>query len=126
MKKIFLSSKKIWSKVEVSAHSVAKAKVEILGRQYTLKGDVDPTYMIQLAEHINGKLAEMRRIAPGADFNKLVLLVCLNLADEIFQLRSRLKSLPEGIDEATLVAMYEKTRSMLQMLENGLIGEPFR
>ncbi len=110
----------------MSDHSVAKARVEILGRQYTLKGDVDPTYMIQLADYINGKLSEMRRIAPGADFNKLTLLVCLNLADEIFQLRSRLKRLPEGVDEETLTAMYEKTRSMLKMLEDGLIGEPFR
>lgn len=103
----------------------AKARVEILGRQYTLKGDADPSYMIQLADYINSKLAEMRRVAPNSDLNKLILLVCLNLADEIFQLKNSLKSLPKGVDEETLTAMYEKTAAMLKMLEDGLIGDPF-
>ncbi|MCS6985204.1 MAG: cell division protein ZapA [Leptospiraceae bacterium] len=101
-------------------------RVEILGRPYTLKGDVDPQYMVQLADYVNGRLRELRQIAPQADFQRLVLLLCLNLADEIFELRKRLNQIPEGLTPETLRAMYEKTQNLIEKLEAGLIGEPLR
>lgn len=107
-------------------NSLAKTRVEILGRPYTLTGDVDPQYMVQLADYINHRLRELRKLAPQADFHKLVLLLCLNLADEIFELRKRLNQIPQGLTPETLHAMYEKTKKLIEKLEAGLIGEPFR
>ena len=96
---------------------ISRAKVELMGRQYTLKGDVDPQYMITLAEYINQKLKEMKEMAPQADPTRLALLMSLNLADELFQARN------QPADNAELDRLQEKTRKLVEMLEEGLIGE---
>ena len=96
---------------------ISRAKVELMGRQYTLKGDVDLQYMITLAEYINQKLKEMKEMAPQADPTRLALLMSLNLADELFQARN------QPADNAELDRLQEKTRKLVEMLEEGLIGE---
>ena len=96
---------------------ISRATVELMGRQYTLKGDVDPQYMITLAEYINQKLKEMKEMAPQADPTRLALLMSLNLADELFQARN------QPADNAELDRLQEKTRKLVEMLEEGLIGE---
>ena len=103
--------------------NVTKTKVEILGRQYTLKGDVDPEYMQELAAFVNGKLTELREMAPGLDQTRLALLVCLNMADDLHQAKAQLKRLPPGMSESEMKALSEKTMNLISMLEEGIIGE---
>lgn len=101
---------------------ISKAKVELMGRQYTLKGDVDPDYMKNLADYINGKIQEIKELAPQADPLRLVLLASLNIVDELFQAKTD-NSNQETLSSDELVAMQEKTKHLLEMLEDGLIGE---
>lgn len=101
---------------------ISKAKVELMGRQYTLKGDVDPDYMKNLADYINGKIQEIKELAPQADPLRLVLLASLNIVDELFQAKTD-NSNQEMLSSDELVAMQEKTKHLLEMLEDGLIGE---
>ena len=99
---------------------VSKAKVELMGRQYTLKGDVDPEYMVTLAGYINGKLKEIKEIAPDADPVRQLLLVSLNLADELHQAKNKDN---QGADTEDLERLQEKTSNLIEMLEDGLVGE---
>ena len=101
---------------------ISKAKVELMGRQYTLKGDVDPDYMKNLADYINGRIQEIKELAPQTDPLRLVLLASLNIADELFQAKTD-NSNQETLPNDELVAMQEKTKRLLEMLEDGLIGE---
>ncbi len=98
---------------------VSKAKVQIMGKQYTLRGDVDPEYMVTLSRYVNEKLQELKDIAPDTDPLRMALLVALNLADELFQAKKK----GEIGDSTELTRMQEKTMHLISMLEDGLIGD---
>lgn len=99
-----------------------RAKVELMGRHYTLKGDVDPEYMVTLARYVDSKIAELKQLAQGQDPLRLALLVSLNLADELFQERHNHEGQP--FDQEQLSRLEEKARGLITMLEKGIIGEP--
>ncbi|RME92815.1 MAG: cell division protein ZapA [Candidatus Hydrogenedentota bacterium] len=102
-------------------NAVSRVRVEILGKKYTLRGDVDTDYMVSLARYVDEKLRELKEIAPDADNTKLALLVALNLADELHRAKSGAPEIPE--DAAMLK---EKTERLIQMLEEGIVGTNFQ
>jgi cell division protein ZapA len=104
--------------------ALARAQVNLMGKEYTLKGDVDPEYMIQLAKFVDEKIRELKSIAPSADPVKLALLVSLNTADLYFQAQQKATTAIDGVTQEGLEKLEEKTRLMLDMLEKGLVGEP--
>lgn len=104
--------------------AVSRTKVEIMGRNYTLKGDVDPEYMVSLAGYVDDKLKELRDMAPDTDQTRLALLVALNIADEYFQAKKQNEFLPGPEEREAQSRIEEKTKYMISLLEKGLIGEP--
>lgn len=105
-------------------NEITRTKVEILGHQYTLKGDLDPEYMASLARYVDEKLNGLKKIMGRADTTRLALLVALNLADELFQSERKLKEIPDGMDPDFIRKIEEKTEKMISLLEEGLVGEP--
>ena len=97
----------------------SKVTVNLLGKEYTLKGDVDSEHMIKVSKYVDQRLRELQKQLPGLDFVKLSLLVALNLADELFQARQGESYV--AIDD--LNKMASKTEELICMLENGMIGE---
>lgn len=64
----------------------AVGHVRINGREYAVRlGPHDPNHIRRLAEHVEHRIEEIRRLTHLADTEKLLILVCLNLADEIFR-----------------------------------------
>lgn len=106
----------------MASESVSRAKVELLGRKYTLRGDVDTEYMASLARYVDEKLKELKEIAPETDNTRLALLVALNLADELHRAKSGAPSLPSEDEQK----VREKTEQLIRMLEEGIIGSSFR
>lgn len=102
---------------------LSKTKVELMGKPYTLKGDVDPEYMKNVARYVDTKIRELQDIAPQTDVNRLSLLVALNLADELFQSREEYRSLSSSIAQENPQATKEKLESMISLLEKGMVGE---
>lgn len=94
-----------------------------MGRHYTLKGDVDPEYMRNVARYVDNKIQELRDLSLQTDVAKLSLLVALNLADELFQAREEYRSLSSTLSQEDPQAVKEKLEGMLAMLERGIIGE---
>lgn len=103
-----------------NTHIVSKAQVELAGKKYTLKGDLNPDYMHNLARYVDKRLQEIKEFAPSADVTQTALLVALNLADEVFQMKEKLEN---SIDKETFSELEEKTRYMIRILEKGIIGE---
>lgn len=94
-----------------------KVKVTILGQTYNIKGDTSPEYIIQLADYVNQKIEEIGSNVPGGNSLQLAILASLNIADEYFQV----KKISNGIEGA----IEYKTREILSLLDEGLIGDIF-
>ncbi len=94
-----------------------KVRVSLLGKNYTLCGDVSAEYMKKVAQFVDKKYRELKESFPEGDKVELLLLLSLNLADELLQLKE--KTLPPS----TLKEMERKTRLLIQLIEKRLIGE---
>jgi cell division protein ZapA len=66
------------------------ARVTVMGQEYTLSGDVEPSYMTELAEYVDTRMRELQQKAPGMSTAKIAVLVALNISDELFTLRRSL------------------------------------
>ena len=93
----------------------SSVKVTIFGQTYTIKGDTDPGYMLELAEYVNSKMEEVSSGIASTNSVQVAILVALNIADECFQLK-KLKSGNES-------AIEEKARTLISMLDEGLVGD---
>ena len=94
-----------------------KVKVTILGQSYNIKGDTSPEYIMQLADYVNQKMEEIGNSVPGGNSLQLAILASLNIADEYFQV----KKISTGIEGA----IEDKTRELISLLDEGLIGDIF-
>ncbi len=93
----------------------SKVKVTIFGQTYTIKGDTEPEYILELADYVNGKMEEVSAGIVSSNSTHVAILVALNIADEYFQLK-KLKSGSENI-------MEEKARNLISLLDEGLVGD---
>ena len=94
-----------------------KVKVTILGQTYNIKGDTSPEYITQLADYVNQKIEEIGGNISGRNPLQLAILASLNIADEYFQM----KNINSGIEGA----IENKTREIISLLDDGLIGDIF-
>ena len=94
-----------------------KVKVNIYGQTYNIRGDAPEEYILELAGYVNKKMEEVSNNVSNTNSLQIAILVALNIADEYFQSR-KLNSGIEGCIE-------EKTREIISMLDEGLIGDIF-
>lgn len=86
-----------------------KLHVEIFGHRYTLRGDADEAYAKELAAYVDKKMTEMAGHGKGINSSKLAILAAINIAHELFQLRSRQK------ERDALIG--GKTRDIIESIE---------
>jgi len=55
-------------------------KVDILGNEYTLKGDLDPGLLEKVSALLNERIKEVQSSIPSANKIHLVVLTALNIA----------------------------------------------
>lgn len=67
--------------------------VEIFGQGYALNAGADPKYVEELAAYVDAQMREVGRSAGAVDSVRVAVLAALNIADEVFRLRS-------GVDSA--------------------------
>jgi cell division protein ZapA len=63
-------------------------QVQILGHQLPIRGDADPSYILELAEYVDRKMREVTQKMPVAAVSKVAILASLNIADELFKERA--------------------------------------
>ena len=84
-------------------------KVELLGQQFTLRGEDDPAHLERVADYVRRKLGDVgagtRSVAP----TKLALLTALNIADE------HLKTVDEN--EHLKQEVESRSRRLLELLD---------
>jgi cell division protein ZapA len=92
-----------------------RVKVNIFGQSYTIKGDASSEYILDLADYLNKKMAEVSANITKGTPTQVAILAALNIADEYFQV----KDLKNG----SYSAIEEKTNKLIAMLDEGLIGD---
>ncbi len=97
----------------------SRVTVTLLGKEYALKGDIEPEQMIRISKYVNNRFFELKKKTPDIDVTNLLLLTALNLTDELLRARQS----DEIMNKRESDKMFKKTEKLIQMLENGLIGE---
>ncbi|MDH4199451.1 MAG: cell division protein ZapA [Spirochaetia bacterium] len=95
----------------------SKAKVRILNKEYIIKGDVDFSYIENLAKKVDKRILEIKdSSSKDTDEMQLLILLALNLMDEVEMYQEKNRELPA--EEIT-----QRTNRLISMLEKGIIGD---
>jgi len=64
-------------------------QVQIFGHSYTIRGEADQAYILEVAAYVDRKMREITEKLPVASLSKVAILASLNIADELFKERAR-------------------------------------
>ena len=71
--------------------------VEVCGRRYSIRSDLDDTYVTELARYVDRKIRATAKHAHGADSLQVAVLAALNISDEYFRYRNRQPASPDDV-----------------------------
>lgn len=71
-------------------------RVNIFGREYTIRGAGSPSYIAEIAHYVDLKMRQMTDNATVASTAKVAIFAALNIADELYQKREENQELEEG------------------------------
>ena len=60
-------------------------RVNIFGREYTIRGAGSPAYISEIAHYVDMKMRQMTDSATMASAAKVAIFAALNIADELYQ-----------------------------------------
>jgi cell division protein ZapA len=95
--------------------TVKATTVEILGREYRIRGTADEAYVREVARYVDEKLRAVSQgpSAPASD--RVAVLAAINIADELFQLRRA------SNEEMTSIA--QKAQSLIRLLDDSMSAD---
>ncbi len=64
-------------------------QVQIFGHSYTIRGEAEQAYILEVAAYVDRKMREITEKLPVASLSKVAILASLNIADELFKERAR-------------------------------------
>jgi cell division protein ZapA len=73
-------------------------QVSIFGHSYTIRGDGDQAYVLEVAAYVDRKMREITGRLPVAPLAKVAILASLNIADELFKERANGQSRSTDLD----------------------------
>jgi len=71
-------------------------RVNIFGREYTIRGAGSPAYISEIAHYVDMKMRQMTDNATMASTAKVAIFAALNIADELYQDRDTFEELEES------------------------------
>lgn len=71
-------------------------RVNIFGREYTIRGAGPPAYIAEIAHYVDLKMRQMTDNATVASTAKVAIFAALNIADELFRKRSQIGELEDS------------------------------
>jgi len=87
-------------------------KVHIYDQTYNVAGDLDPEYVVSLAQHVDDKMREIARSTGTVDSVRVAVLAALAITDELYSLR-------QSRDE-NRNTLREEARRCLRLIERAL------
>jgi len=89
--------------------------VKIFGREYKIKGHADKEYIEKMARYVDEKMKELSGSTSLPSQDRLAILAALNIADELFQERSKTSEAYSSLDE--------RAGQLIAKLDEGLLAE---
>ena len=86
--------------------------ITILGKEYSIKSDVEKESLDKIASHLNKKVGEIMKTAKTVTAHNVLILAAMNIADEYFRekdLNQELISYVENKSEQLLHHIRTKT-----------------
>ena len=80
---------------------MGSVEINILGQQYTIKGDASEEHIKRLAAYVDDKLKEIYAANPNITPLKASILASLNIADELHKIRDAHETAARNIEEKT-------------------------
>ncbi len=74
-----------------------------------VRSDRDPAFVQSLAHHIDDTVEQLRRGAPSAPHDKLLMMASMTVAEELFEARRELRQVQHKLRE--------KTESMFELID---------
>jgi cell division protein ZapA len=93
-------------------------RVEIYGQVYSIRTDLNPDYIRQLAHTVDAKMRALGRQSGTVDTRRLAILTALNLADELQQLQNNAATEPQPL-AAEFIERLEQCNRLLDAALNG-------
>jgi cell division protein ZapA len=78
---------------------MSSIEINILGQNYTVRGDADAEYIKRLAAYVDEKLKEIHAANPSITPLKASILASLNIADELHKIRDAHDTAAKNIEE---------------------------
>jgi cell division protein ZapA len=90
---------------------VKATTVQIMGREYKIKGFADKDYIIKVAQYVDGKMRELSKNSNLPSHDKIAILAALNIADELFQEKQAMSEALSSIERKAddLVTILDKS-----------------
>ena len=76
-----------------------RTTVRLAGQEFRLSCEESEEYIQQIAKYVNVKISEIQNMYPSLSSANAVLLASMNLADELFQLRTDYDALDSRISQ---------------------------
>lgn len=74
-------------------------RVEIYDQAYHMRGQLDPAYIRQLAQFVDGKMRSIATRTKTVDSLRVAVLAALNIADECHQLRAKCETATRHVEQ---------------------------
>ncbi|WP_051343548.1 cell division protein ZapA [Alicyclobacillus herbarius] len=86
---------------------VNRARVFILGTEYTLRGNASVAHLRQVADKVDAVMEQVAKANPQLESRRVAVLAAINLADELIRLQNEYQELLELLEEQTAAATRE-------------------
>lgn len=74
-------------------------EVEIYGQKYRIKSNLEDAHLRVLAAYVDNKMRDLRANTGVVSTSKVSILAALNIAEELFQLKSQKETIETLVEE---------------------------
>lgn len=92
-------------------------RVNIFGREYTIRGAGSPAYIAEIAHYVDMKMRQMTDNATMASTAKVAIFAALNIADELYQKRDQNQELEDSFS-SELTHLADRVEQVLSETPN--------
>jgi cell division protein ZapA len=78
-----------------------KVRVAICGSEYTVRGHAPEEHLQLVAKQVDDMMQKVAAANPNLDTRRIAVLTALNIADQLYELRTKYEELLNLLDENT-------------------------
>jgi len=85
-------------------------KINILGKEYSIKSDVEENYVNQITEYLNQKVEEVLKTTKTVATLNVIILAAMNIANDYFQMKN--------LNEETIDMVETRSRNLIEYIDS--------